>query len=308
LPEAYLFANILPTACKGCLPIHEVKCYNTINNVLVILPKGGKCSVRIFAIDDEQLMLNELCGAIAEAEPRAEILDFKNAEDVLEAINGGVIPDVVFSDIRLPGIDGLHLAVRIKELAPEARIVLVTAYSQYALEAYRRHVNGYVLKPVDAAAIREELDHLPKLPEPEPDKLQVQCFGRFEVFWHGEPLRFERRQTKELLAFLIDKEGASCTAEEIAAALWERDTNMRAVKANIRLLLSDLKKTLRSVGMSDALIRSSGQAAIRRGRVDCDYFHMLEGDTASINLFHGEYMSQYSWAELTEGRLHFLIR
>ena len=265
--------------------------------------------MRIFAIDDEQLMLTALHNAIAEAEPESEIVDFKNARSVLAAIEKDVTPDVVFSDIRLPGMDGLNLAVRIKEKVPNARIVFVTEYIEYAAEAWHRHINeyisGYVMKPVNAAAIREELDHMPEAPQMEPDKLQVRCFGQFEVFWQGEPLKFGRQQTKELLAFLIDKEGAACTAEEISAAMWEDETDMRAAKGRIRQIVSDLKKTLSAIGMDDALIRYSNQAAIRRDMVDCDYYRMLDGDMNAVNSFRGEYMAQYSWAELTEGKLLF---
>lgn len=265
--------------------------------------------MRIFAIDDEQSMLNALHNAIAEAEPGSEIFDFRNAKSALSAIDKGTAPDVVFSDIRLPGMDGLNLAVRIKEGAPNARIIFVTAYMQYAAEAYRRHINeyisGYVMKPVDAAVIRDELNYLPEAAHMEPDKLQVRCFGSFEVFWQGQPLKFGRQQTKELFAYLIDREGAACTAEEISAAMWEEESNMRAAKARIRKIVSDLKSTLSAIGMSDVLIRSSGRTAIRRDRIDCDYYRMLDGDMNAVNLFRGEYMAQYSWAELTEGTLYF---
>ena len=260
----------------------------------------------IFAIDDEPKMLRLLHQAIEEAAPDAEIIDFSLGSSAIDAIEGQKLrPEVVFSDIRMPGLDGLELAARIKRLVPEAKIVFVTGFTDYAVDAFRIHAAGYVLKPVTAQRIREELDHLFVSAAPGQDKLQVQCFGRFEVYWHGAPLKFERRQTKELFAFLIDKAGASCTAEEISAAMWENETDIRAAKTRIRQMVSDLRKTLSSIGMDDALIRYSGQAAIRRDRVDCDYYRMLEGDMTAVNSFRGEYMTQYSWAELTEGRLFF---
>ena len=176
----------------------------------------------IFAIDDEPAMLEELRDAIAAAAPGAEIMEFKRAADVLAAITEqGAQPDVVFSDIELPGMDGLNLAVQIKNGAPGAKIVFVTGFSQYALEAFKRHVQGYLMKPVDADMIRAELEALSMpLTEPEqPEKLQIRCFGHFEVFWRGKPVIFQRRQSKELLAFLVDHEGRACSAEEIVAAL-----------------------------------------------------------------------------------------
>ena len=107
----------------------------------------------------------------------------------------------------------------VKEAAPDARIIFVTGYDQYALEAYRVHAQGYLMKPVDAAAILEELDLIPHAPKPQAQTLYVQCFGFFDVFWQGEPLLFKRRKTKELLAFLVDRKGVACTAEEIAGSI-----------------------------------------------------------------------------------------
>ena len=212
---------------------------------------------------------------------------------------------MVFSDIELPGMNGLALAVKIKNAAPDARIIFVTGYDQYALEAFQMHAHGYVMKPVDAAAIREELDQLPRPLKPEPQKLHVQCFGFFEVYWQGQPLLFGRHKTKELLAFLVDRKGSVCRAEEIATALWESETDMGKAKHQIRNLVSDLRSTLRKIGMEDLLIRRSGILAIRTDQMDCDYFQMLSGDSDAINAYRGEYMKQYSWAELTAGRLWF---
>ena len=261
----------------------------------------------IFAIDDEPKMLRALHEAIAGAEPSAEIRDFSKASEVLHAIREeGARPAVVFSDIEMPGMNGLELAVRIKDASPESRIVFVTGYPKYASEAYRLHVSGYIVKPVYADRVREELDNL-RLPHAEPrhDKLQVRCFGPFEVFWHGKPVIFRRRQSKELLAFLVDQEGRACTAEEIAAALWEDDCDIKTAKSRIRLILHDLREILREIGMEEVLIRDRRQLAVRRDMVDCDYYRMLEGDMEAVNAFDGTYMPEYSWAELTAGRLCF---
>lgn len=262
--------------------------------------------MRIFAIDDEQAMLMDLHDAIAEAEPDAEIMDFKRPAKALEAISGGCIPDVVFSDIQMPGMDGLALAAEIKKLAPGVKIVFVTGYSQYAIEAYRRHVRGYVLKPTDAAMIREELDNLePMQAQYRQDRLRVQCFGFFEVFWQDRPLSFARSKTKELFAYLVDREGAFCTAGEIICALWEDDTEVKDAGHYLRILSSDLTASLDAVGQRDVLLKERGRMAVNRSLIECDYYRMLDGDMQAVNAFQGDYMAQYSWAELTAGRLSF---
>ena len=263
--------------------------------------------MRIYAIDDEPEVLETLHEAIRTAVPDAEISDFLRCQAALDAAREqGVFPDVVFVDIRMPDMDGLHFATALKKAAPDAQIVFVTAYSEYALEAWRRHVQGYLMKPVTAEDILDAMDHLHLPPAPAPrDKLSVRCFGSFEVFFKDEPLIFTRRQSKELLAFLIDREGAACTNEQIAAALWEDETDTKSAGTRIRQLISDLRSTLTKIGMEDVLIRERRQIAVRRSMIDCDYYRMLEGDMTAVNAYRGEYMPEYSWAELTAGRLFF---
>ena len=262
--------------------------------------------MRIFAIDDEKAMLELLHEAILQAEPSAEVRDFRRAGDALAAVEAGEKPDVVFSDIQMPGMDGLSLAVRLKSLAPEVKLIFVTGYEQYAVEAFRRHVSGYVMKPVDALRVREELDalQLPLRPA-EPDKLRVRCFGYFDVFWHEDPLIFARTQTRELFAYLVDREGAACTGGEIISALWEDNDAVRNPKAYLRVLTQDLKNTLASVGMEAVLIRDHGQWAVRTELLNCDYYRLKKGEPEALNAYNGEYMIQYSWAEMTLAKLQF---
>ena len=277
--------------------------------------------MRIYVLDDEPIALKGTVKTIREVVPEAEITGFGRAKDVFKHVSEKKeSPDVVFSDIEMPGISGLDFAVKFKQICPEAKIIFVTAYSQYALEAFRLHVHGYILKPIMAERVKEELDHvltdrtnkasvnvesITDTNKKDSEQLRVQCFGYFEVFWKGQPLMFGRRQTKELFAYLVDRKGSSCTAEEIATALWEDEDNMKNLKARIRILISDLRQTLKQIGQEELIIRRSGQIAIRREDIDCDYYRLLDGDMDAVNAFHGDYMLQYSWAEMTAGQLAF---
>ena len=260
----------------------------------------------IFAIDDEPKALRVLCRCVEEAAPGAELRAFDKAADALDAIRtGGLSPDIVFSDIEMPGASGLEFAVALKTASPDTRVVFVTAFSQYALDAFRVRAQGYIMKPLTPEQVRTELDELPPAPVPAPNRLRVQCFGSFEVFWQGEPLKFARRQTKELLAYLIDRKGAACTSEELIGALWGDSSGRKDAKHSIRNLIGDLRETLKKIGMEEVLIRRGANIAIRPELLDCDYYRMLAGDMAAVNAFRGEYMSNYSWAELTAGTLYF---
>ena len=263
----------------------------------------------IYTLDDEPLLLQSAQRAIGEAVPEADVRAFSRAKDALAEIEGsGVCPDAVFSDIEMPGMDGLTFAMKVKTLCPRTRIVFVTGYTEYAVEAYEMHAHGYVMKPLKPERVREELEVSFAEVAPEEGKLQVRCFGYFEVYRAGEPLTFARSKTKELLAFLIDREGTICTTEEIVTELWENELDMKKGKDRIRHLVQDLNQTLREIGMEQVLIRRSGQLAIRRDLIDCDYYRMMDGDMAAMNAYYGEYMNQYSWAEISHGRLARQIR
>ena len=257
----------------------------------------------IYAIDDDPGMLEALCRAIGEAAPGAAVVAFDRAEAALA--RGGAAPDFVFTDIHLPGLDGLELAARMKRRHPAAKVVFVTAHPEHALDAWMARGDGFIVKPVTAARVRQELDYHAPAASGQPEKLEVHCFGRFEVLWRGAPLMFGRRQTKELLAYLIDRKGTVCAAEEIAATLWEDETNIGVMKTRLRQLISDLRVTLEGIGLGDMVIRRRGLLGLRLERVDCDYYRMLDGDPDAVNAFRGEYMSQYGWANFSEGNVNF---
>jgi Response regulator containing CheY-like receiver and SARP domains len=265
----------------------------------------------IFAIDDEPKLCRLLEKTIQEAAPQAEVRAFPDGLRAIEAIETqGLKPSVIFSDIIMPELDGLELAVRLKTAAPDARLVFVTGYTEYALKAFQLHASGYILKPPEPERVREELRLLERKPPSHSlptaqDRLQVRCFGHFEVFWKGKPLAFGRQQTKELLAYLVDHCGGYCSAEEVIAGIWEDVQDLKAAKHRLRNLTADLRKTLADIGQEGLLLRRRNQLAIISEQLDCDYYRMLDGDMEAVNQFRGEYMAQYSWAELTKGNLYF---
>ena len=253
----------------------------------------------IYAVDDEKNVLKEMEATIKEAVKDADVHIFTRGATALDAIRQGERPDVVFSDIEMPGISGLRFAVELKKMLPDIRIIFTTGYEQYAIEAFKIKVHGYLMKPLTVRDIHDELEHIPSMCLQIQDKLVVRCFGHFDVFWRGEPVIFMRKQSKELFAYLIDRRGAACTTGEIGLALWEKGSPGESEMHRIRNLISDLKKTFREIGMEDALIREHREIAVRKELIDCDYYRFLEGDMDAVDAYHGEYMIDYSWAEMT---------
>ena len=248
------------------------------------------------SIDDNKSSAEALAEMMQEIDPHGTHLYFTHPVRGLDYIRDNPI-DVCFTDIMMPGMSGIELAKNVKEAKPRCNIVFVTAFAEYALNAVSLRASGYLLKPVSKDDLLTELDNLRFPPElHRTHRIEVRCFGKFEVYADGNPLIFKRLRTKEFFAYLVDQKGKLVTNGEMISILWEDQPESERLKAQIRHLYKDLKDTLHPFD-NDILIRSSNVYAIKDDKIDCDYYEYLKGNPAAVNLYQGEYMSQYSWGE-----------
>ena len=249
------------------------------------------------AVDDEPLMLGALTKAIKASEDITAVADFTSCEDALDYIKSNPA-DIAFLDINMRGMGGLSLAEKIIGVCPDCKIVFCTGYEEYAIPAFKLHAAGYLLKPVSAGDVQIEIDNIKGIRQKE-KPLTVKCFGNFEVYAKGEKLTFKRSKTKELFAFLIDRNGAGVTVAEIGVALWENDEDQKNHNY-IHQLFRDLRQSLEAVGVEDIFERNNYLYSVNPEKIDCDYYSYLKTGKPE---FIGEYMFQYSWAEGTCGLL-----
>jgi DNA-binding LytR/AlgR family response regulator len=145
-------------------------------------------NIKVLVAEDEPLMRERLLGMLPVAWPGAEVVAVaENGNDAWDAFLEHE-PQVVFLDIRMPGMSGLEVAGRIGKLA---HVVFVTAYDQYAVDAFDAGAIDYLLKPVQpgrldraVGRLREKLDSRPadlggvlrqlkaQAPEPKTEKLK----------------------------------------------------------------------------------------------------------------------------------------
>ena len=249
------------------------------------------------AVDDEPLMLGALTKAVKASSDITAVTDFTSCEDALNFIQSNPA-DIAFLDINMRGMGGLTLAKKIIEYCPECKIVFCTGYEEYAISAFKLHASGYLMKPISAKDVQTEIDNIKGIRQGQ-KPLAVKCFGNFEVYAKGEKLAFKRSKTKELFAYLIDRNGAGVTVAEIGAALWEDDEDKKNPNY-IHQLFRDLRQSLEVVGVEDIFERNNYFYSINPEKLDCDYYSFLKTGKPE---FYGEYMSQYSWAEETCGLL-----
>ena len=249
------------------------------------------------AVDDEPLMLGALTKAIKASDDISSVADFTSCEDALDYIKSNPA-DIAFLDINMRGMGGLALAEKIIVSCPDCKIVFCTGYEEYAIPAFKLHASGYLMKPVSAKDVQVEIDNIKGIRQKE-KPLTVKCFGTFEVYAKGEKLTFKRSKTKELFAFLVDRKGAGVTVAEIGVALWENCEEQKNHNY-IHQLFHDLRQTLEAIGMEEIFERKNYLYSVNPEKIDCDYYSYLKNGKPE---FIGEYMSQYSWAEVTCGLL-----
>ena len=256
--------------------------------------------MKAIAVDDEIYMLETLQEAVSASSDIATVDSFSSCSAALAYATENPV-DIAFLDINMRGIGGLGLAEKLLELQPRCKIVFCTGHEEYAVSAFQLHVSGYLMKPITAEAVQKEIDHIKGIKATE-KLLTIQCFGNFEVFHNGEVLSFKRKKAKELLAVLVDRNGSGMTAKQICAILFPADTDDTKNAAYLRQLVLDLKNTLKTIRAEDVLRHDTPYYRIDTNLVKCDYLSFLETGKPE---FHGEYMTQYSWAEETCAMLQF---
>ncbi|MBR3125698.1 MAG: response regulator [Mogibacterium sp.] len=255
------------------------------------------------AVDDNLVIAENIRKIMQTIDPEGSHIAECSQQEALGTA-GNLRPDIIWLDIEMPGMSGLTMASEIKKISPDTNIIFVTGFPEYAVDAFGMHVSGYVLKPVAEEKILKEIDNLRRpLTKKEEFPVRVQCFGNFEVFRGNEILKFSRSLSKEAFAYLVDRRGAGCTVGEICSVLWEDRQADSKLKSQCRVIMASLKKDLENAGANDVIVKNWNLWGVDTAKISCDYYDFLKRDSGAINSFRGEYMAQYSWAEMTIGSL-----
>jgi DNA-binding LytR/AlgR family response regulator len=167
-------------------------------------------------VDDEAPMRDQLRARLREVWP--DLLIVGEASNGIEAVEMARLhkPDIVFLDIRMPGQSGIEAA---RHLYNSCHIVFVTAYDQYAVDAFEHGAMDYLLKPVVAERLRMSCERLRARLHKAPDNIGEQLAQLTQILQRGEEkkpayLRWIQAQvgsslrmvsTKEVLFFQSDE-------------------------------------------------------------------------------------------------------
>lgn len=276
---------------------------------------------KCIAVDDEQNALNRFERMISHDDRLSLEGTFTLPSDAVEYIKEHQV-DIAFLDIEMPQMTGLELAEILMDYNPYLEVVFVTAYNQYALEAFKAHATGYLLKPLARDDFQRQIDimetKLKKEHKVTSNKLTVNCFGSFSIKKpgdDGELIRFRTSKAEELLAYLIHNEGRSRSKDMILDTLWP-ETDPDKAANNFRVTCTYIRSTLADIGYTDILVRDHDDYSVNISMITCDYIKFRQGvsnlDELTIaqadeisRLYTGGYLENrfYEWAEETRGWL-----
>ncbi|MDP4118402.1 MAG: response regulator [Bacillota bacterium] len=197
-------------------------------------------------------------------------------------------PDVVFLDIDMPKISGIELALKIQAQLPKIVIVFTTAYSQYALEAYKAYPLDYLLKPIEEERLRKTVSHIMKdmdiQRESVVQEIHINLFGKFSTTCGDSHIKFTTKKAFELLSYLLCNTNTYIQRNEILRMLFGKEDISKALN-NLYVTMYRLKKDLAAAGVhkSQLFIRDDYMVEIQDGICDFIDFQRFVTKYAKID-------------------------
>ena len=263
--------------------------------------------MKAICVDDEELILQltvSMCRQLPELD---EVFGFDTADGALAWLDNNTT-DIALLDIDMPGMNGITLAKRIRDKHPDTAILFLTGYAQYAVDAFSVHADGYLLKPIGKERLAAEVAYaLSRHGKKDVSHIFVRTFGDFDILVDGQPIAFSRSKAKELLAYLVDRQGGTVTRAGLSAILWEDEPYDRSRQKQLDVIIRSLRDTLTEYGISDIMEMQKGSLRICPEKIDCDMVRLFNGEEYASKAYHGEYMSSYSWASITEAYIDRLL-
>ena len=202
-------------------------------------PPGGSAEhvITVWLVEDNEIFRN----TVARALKRISALDcahrFASAEEALDALEEGVVADVILMDVELPGINGIEAIQRIKSLSPSTRIIMLTVFDSHEkiFRAICAGASGYLLKTSPAEKIVESICEVYTGGAPMAPKVArsvLDMFSRLAVPSHDYGLTAREQRILELMTQgLIKKE----IADQLSLSYHTVDTHLRNIYTKLHV-------------------------------------------------------------------------
>jgi len=192
--------------------------------------------LRTVVVDDEQLARDELCFLLEQVGGVEVVAQAGNGVEALRVIEEHQ-PELVMLDVQMPGITGFEVARRLLQAGVESELVFVTAFDQYAIEAFEVNAVDYLLKPVEPARLGTAVDRVRR-------RLAADRGAKprtAEDFDRLLQILSDRQDRREQLAIKVDERFLLIHSDELIHASVEDDvvrvvTNSLSGTSNYRTL------------------------------------------------------------------------
>lgn len=260
--------------------------------------------MRVVIVDDEKLAIKQFELESRDIEDVDIAASFCNPEEALAYMKEHQA-ELVLLDIEMPGMNGIVLARKIREIWPDIVVIFITGYEDYAVDALKIKADYYLMKPYNRSDIEEVIERARLLSKRQKKRVYMKTFGRFDVFIDEKAVHLANAKAKELLALCVDHRGGSVTIEEAIDKLWEGRTYDERVKNLYRKAVMSIRKVFKDHELEEIFISNRGACNINDKKVDCDYYDLLAGKSEAVREYNllGDYLSEYSWAEETAARI-----
>ena len=135
------------------------RCLNVDAGTLLSAAAESDETPNVIIVDDRKIILSGALPVLEAVMPGATVTGFTRPSEALEYARANLVA-LAFLDIEMGKISGLELCQSLLEINPRTNIVFLTAYSDYAVDAWSTGASGFMLKPITAEGVQEQLKKL----------------------------------------------------------------------------------------------------------------------------------------------------
>ncbi|MEI7554896.1 response regulator [Candidatus Chlorohelix sp.] len=252
--------------------------------------------IKAIVVDDEWLTLEEIKDLV---NATGFIRVGKTYENPLIALAEAATSkaEVAFIDIEMPEMDGITLGEKLLEINPALHIVFITAYNQYAIQAFEINALDYILKPVNTERFNKMTQRL-KIARSNKAlqvgvSLKIKCFDRLVVSIGDKEVKWKRSKAEELFAFLLIHQNERIHKDTIIEQLWSEYEPNKATPI-LQTSVCKIRNIFASFARNKVALEFSGGCyCLKIDECECDYFEVVK----ALDRFQKEDNATYSAIE-----------
>ncbi|GAE31827.1 response regulator [Alkalihalobacillus hemicellulosilyticus] len=281
--------------------------------------------IRAILIDDEPLAIQVLERKLEETGEYEIVATFQSELEWKGSIDD-LQYDVAFVDIQLVGSNGLNLVREMQATNKESLCIFVTAYEEYAVNAFEINVLDYLLKPVSTNRLKTTTERIHnelelrglKAMEEKAHSIQINLFQEFSVYYEKKLVHWKTSKVKELFAYLLTYHNQYVERDMIIEALWPGEDYQKS-KRHLHTCMYHLRKKLKSIGFDHAvtfldkryLLQIETSTDVDEWKKAMNDLHeqpdSVEPFNRVLTLYTGKYLERddYEWAKERMQAHHF---